>query len=291
MVGDQVLAHYVDGEWRSLLAANLRRVDFAPDGTGMALGWNHPSGMRYLDGEWQPMAGPARLVQALDIVSERDAWAIADTDIYHFDGESWELVASPGALLDIDVLSEDVGWAAGVGGQILRYDGHRWRQVANPTQETISSLSMLSTEEGWAVGQDGLILRCQAGVWERVPGVTNRNLRLVRMASDQEGWAVGAAGQMEARTQEGELQILLHYHNGRWQIEQAPTERDIVALEMISEDDGWMVTEHGTVYRLVDGRWQLSAGLDTPATDLTVLPSGDVWIVGSGGALWRPGSE
>lgn len=275
MAGEEVLAYYSDGMWRSALAPAVPRVvDFAPGGEGWAMG--RGLAMKYTEGKWYVVPETRFRVEALDVVSEQDAWAVGENHIYHYDGTSWKQIASPGRLWDLEMISDDEGWAVGYKGLIVHYDGREWREVTSPTDETILSLSMPSADEGWAVGRDGLMLHYREGAWETVTSPTSEHLRLVAMASPEEGWIVAG---------DGNDQLLLHYRDGAWQPVGTPTYDDFVALEMVSEKEGWALTDQGEIFRYRQGAWWSFVRLNESVADLAVLPSGEMWVVGSRGAI------
>lgn len=83
----------------------------------------------------------------------------------------WEQVNDPGKtwLMDLDMLSSELGWAVGANGTILKYDAGKWLQVESPTTSNLTSIVLLSPVEGWAVGNQPVVfLHLTDGKWRLV---------------------------------------------------------------------------------------------------------------------------
>ncbi|HUS14948.1 MAG TPA: hypothetical protein VM536_07990, partial [Chloroflexia bacterium] len=126
-----------------------------------------------------------------------DVWAVGtyiDTSyhtlIEHWDGGSWQVVASPnpglgGVLYGVDARTATDAWAVGnyyAGSNtyvplILHWDGAQWSIVPNPapgsTTEGLRSVLALAADDAWAVGStagSSLIEHWDGTQWNIVPG-------------------------------------------------------------------------------------------------------------------------
>jgi len=86
------------------------------------------------------------------------------------------------------------GWAAGVGGVIIRWNGTTWNTVTSPTTSYLTTVFMVSASDGWAVGGGGAIIRWNGVSWTSVTSPTINNLYSMSMTSTSDGWAVGNDG-------------------------------------------------------------------------------------------------
>jgi hypothetical protein len=95
------------------------------------------------------------------MLSPSEGWAVGGyccdpwiSTILHYNGTAWEVVSSPTwqALIALDMVSAEEGWAGGLFGDLLHYIEGEWQTVVSPTGERIRDIDMLSANEGWAVG-------------------------------------------------------------------------------------------------------------------------------------------
>jgi len=97
-------------------------------------------------------------------------------------------------LYDVFMVSASDGWAVGLGGTIIRWNGSSWSNVTSPTPYLLESVFMVSASDGWAVGSGGTIIHWDGSSWSNVTSPTTAALRSVFMVSASDGWAVGYGG-------------------------------------------------------------------------------------------------
>jgi hypothetical protein len=183
------------------------------------------------------------------------------------------------SLVSVGLVSSRSAWAVGtfyyyaggVRGVIWHYDGQTWKNVADPSRESLEGVSMLPSGEGWAVGDDGVILHERGNLWQSVPSPTTDTLQSVAMRAADEGWAVGGVYQTP---------ILL-----------GPNSHLLTRVNR----PGWLATGGSIVpdYRItctilhyVSGKWgQVSCPVRYPLLRVKVLPDGEAWAVGMGGEI------
>jgi hypothetical protein len=104
-------------------------------------------------------------------------WKRIDADILGKLGETL-------GLNDVDGFSEKEVYAAGLGGEIWRYDGKRWTAVRSPTNVQINAVRRCG-DHIYMVGGAGVVLRGRHEHFEIVDTETNRtNLYAVEMLAD-----------------------------------------------------------------------------------------------------------
>lgn len=214
-------------------------------------------------------------------------------------GVRWDAQTSPTytGLRDVFMAGPDDGWAVGLGGRILRYNGVSWHHYETlPSGAGLFGLYMLNSNDGWAVGQapgavfPPTILRWNGAVWSVVTptGVAlGDTLQDVYMLSSTEGWAVGGGfiGPTAHTT-------MLKWDGSLWTSvpSGAPTNSSLNAVHMLSPTEGWAVgfgDSNGTLPLIV--RWNGAAwSVVTPPAgiaglnDLYMLSPTDGWAVGFG---------
>ena len=218
-------------------------------------------------------------LESITVVSANNAWAVGSssspptaqhvsqsTFIEHWDGKSWQIVASAdatGSLNAVAAVSATDVWAVGsftqgtttqgsaIGSNlrtlIEHWDGLRWRVVPGPNSAdgngSLNSLVVVSATDIWAVGSfvdaklllsHPLLERWDGTGWQVVP-LQGRNaatlgwLSSVAATSANDVWAVGL-GRSAGETQGHGL--LEHWNGKQWQSEPVP--QGIAMLNSVS---------------------------------------------------------
>jgi len=157
-------------------------------------------------------------------------------------------------FLGVAILSDQVFWAVGSNGKIVRSDnaGGNWVAQKSPTSQNLQSIAAWSPDIAVAGGNEGIMIRTEdAGrrwVFVDVPlsEVANKILR-VRAYPDGTGWAVGEYGTLLKTIDQG-----AHWHRALPEKDQAWND---VA---VSGTHAWLVGEFGQAMRSEDAgaSWQ-----------------------------------
>jgi len=138
--------------------------------------------LRFDGAAWQLVATVPGALNALDMVSDRDGWAVGDV-VYHFDGARWEPVslqgAMPGAFTGVDVDASGHGWIVGSAGAYERIGG-RWidRKASLSVLgrgRSLTSIHIAPDGSAWgeviedSIGGTVQLVHRVAGVWKVVP--------------------------------------------------------------------------------------------------------------------------
>ena len=176
-------------------------------------------------------------------------------------------------LNDIFFVSPTNGWAAGVQGKILHYDGVQWQKEESNTPSNLNGVWFLNDNLGWAVGDAGTILKYENGNWIwQYTGYWGQ-LAKVSFTSPSNGWAVG--------------DHILHYDGTSWSIFSSPALHPLTDVFFVDENHGWaagsstIMKFNGTAWLIED----LPAGLfgfTEPTLYFTDALHG--WMGGSTGA-------
>lgn len=213
--------------------------------------------IEHWDGKsWQPVSSPApgngngRLV-AVAGVSTHDVWAVGSrfpsntgnapsggrrTLIEHWDGKSWQIVASPdgptgyGLLNALTVISPEDIWAAGTSEdayQLLHpllehWNGSIWQVVTTAKSDQINSgtfddIAAISAHDIWVVGRShyageigtrGLVEHWNGSQWQVVAVPANMvSGASVRAVSTRSVWMTG---------QNGTSPFMMHWDGRQW---------------------------------------------------------------------------
>lgn len=258
-------AHY-DGTTWSVVSTNLPG-DLALQGIAMVSateGWavGLSGFLHYTHGQW---------MDARNLLPPRPA-SLATYDSY------------PG-MRGICMLTPTNGWAVGNAGAIWHYDGTSWQSVASPSLETsvaLFSVHMISANEGWAVGgaypgggtaissapyaaviehyiggRWSVFSRPNASIWD---SSGHPSLHAIAMVSASEGWAAGQRVHREIRGSEAAAlvdsahSLMLQYVGGRWTEVAVPDLLTINEIALVAPGEGWAAADGGLLH-LHNGIW------------------------------------
>jgi hypothetical protein len=186
---------------------------------------------------------------------------------------------------DLDMLSDQYGWAAGGGsrtssGRLIGWNRGQWNVEISPIEAALSGIAVVSETEAWAVGLRGTILRWDGFQWSPESSPTTHQLASVSMASADEGWAVG--GYVPRPTNAGqETQVILRWDGQLWQRYREGPGSFLYEVKMLSANDGWIVGRNGTILRWNGTNWRslpVPTRLGVKAVDMITPDHG--WAVG-----------
>ncbi|MCX7874595.1 MAG: protein kinase [Melioribacteraceae bacterium] len=140
----------------------------------------------------------------ISIIREDKIWLAGQQgNIIHFDGVKWVIDEnnykrkpnenfSAGDLHDIQMLNENLGWAVGKQGLILKYENGNWKKYNSPTNDELNKISMLDENFGWIVGDKGTILKFENNQWKKIENIFRVKFNSVKTLSKDKAWIVGA---------------------------------------------------------------------------------------------------
>jgi hypothetical protein len=225
----------------------------------------------------------------------------------HLHAGLWTPVPIPhttGPLSQLTADRPDDVWAIADQRQLAHWNGRRWRMVAtpNPTDVTLTGLSVISRTDAWVVGSafrrdrsTALIEHWNGRVWRRftAPTVGRRTqLTAIAAASPSDVWAFGSYisdNPTGIHTRSGI--VTEHWDGTRWRLVPQPVFHHskhrfmVYAAAMRSSTQGWAVGgDRGTrtIALHWDGNeWRFTS---TPGCceflAATATPQGDAWVAG-----------
>ena len=227
-------AHWNGTQWTYVTAprspdSELFSVAAVASNDVWAVGQDQGELILHWDGtQWGVTPGPDianAVLNGITAVSPSDIWAVgtsnnSETVTLHWDGMTWNRVASPNAgsyrsvLTSVTAVAPDDIWAVGYWatsdshadyhGYTLHWDGTNWAIVPNPTSAGVSlyGVSVAQNNDVWAVGfneQNGgvtsVTMRFDGENWTIVPspdpGFNTTQLYAVAALDLGSTWAVG----------------------------------------------------------------------------------------------------
>ncbi len=212
LAGQSVIVHFDGVSWHTVGFAGTEvsamqqfsSVWGAPSG---AVYFTSRSGQGRREGLWKrgedgfvhPVPGVETfLLRDVQGTSDDDIWAVGDSDILHFDGQSWNVVyrtwladriAPEGVarpkLLRVSAVARDEAWFMGPRGTWLRFDGASFHDVSTDdpamaheqggyfAASTLTKLAGTSCEDYWLFGSGGSLHHDAASTdqtWSFEPG-------------------------------------------------------------------------------------------------------------------------
>jgi hypothetical protein len=290
-------------------------------------GANYYSLIEHWDGSvWSVVASPnfgtSTELSGVSAVSDTDIWAVGTyfsgggghhhSLILHWDGNSWNTVASPDDgqtayfLEDMVALSSSNVWAVGfcqtgtnaVRTRVLHWDGYTWIQVQSPNSGSGNNLLLdvaaVSANNIWAVGyyntgtasdRQPLIQRWDGSQWSIVAsplvGVYSTLIGVAALSAN-DVWAVGSTDDFNT--------LIEHFDGDTWSIVPSPiVGTELFSVSMLSPTDVWAVGTSGVNQPLIehwDGTvWSKVESPTFPSNraelrDVVALSSNDIWAVG-----------
>ncbi len=280
------ILHFQNGVWETTTSPitnsmTLNSISMPSSNEGWATAWGTESPgnfgsrlLRYDGSTWSAVPGLTnQFFRDVSALPGHQVWIAGGGyfsdrygQILHYDGTTMQtqwISGYPYSALGIHMLSPTLGWAVGgasQGSAILKYDGHTWQSVTNPTTGVGTALDFISPSDGWTIGYHGLILHYDGVAWQTVASPTANYLWGISAVASNDVWAVGNNG------------TILHYDGSSWLSVPSPTtQEDLEGISMLSATDGWAVGSHGTILH-----YGPLADTPTPSPSLTpsITPTG-----------------
>lgn len=207
---------------------------------------------------------------------------------------------------DIFFINENVGWASGTDGVILKTStgGLVWLKQESgveleqfggvPIDISLDSIFFIDRYTGWIVGS-GVILYTENGglTWRRQYFGTEHKLLKVFFVDKNNGWAVGYNGKILHTTTGGEKRFGFF---GGWEEQKSDTEVHLYGLHFVDKYTGWAVGADEILHTNDGGKkWQVqSKGLAKHLWAVYFIDKNRGWVGGAnnifytdnGGKTW-----
>ena len=153
------------------------------------------------------------------------------------------------------------GWIAGDGGFLSRTkDGGRtWSPQSVGIRDAINDIYFRGKDDGYLLAGNRIFGSTDGGeTWRELRELQTRDfggampeLYSIRFAGKRKGWVVGNASRGDVITDS----LIIHTGDGgaSWERQLAPVREELIHLDFISEDKGWVVGGGGTILFTRDG--------------------------------------
>jgi photosystem II stability/assembly factor-like uncharacterized protein len=190
------------------------------------------------------------------------------------------------------------GWIAGDGGFLSRTkDGGRtWSSQSVGTTDAINDIYFRSKDDGYLLASNSIFGTTDAGeTWREVRAFQTRDfggaapeLYSIRFSGKRNGWVVGSVSRRDVIA--GSLIIHTGDGGASWERQLAPVREELIHLDFVSDDKGWVVGGSGTILFTRDGgrSWaKQPSGTEATLYHIDFRNDRVGWAVGERGTVLR----
>ena len=219
------------------------------------------------------------------------------------------------------MLNSTDGWAVGLGGVTIHWNGTAWENVTSGVTANLLDVGATYSPYYYAVGASNTIIKWNGTAWENMTIPMTRNIHGIEMynvsASEWCGWAVGSSGTILNYSQStdswgetesptgailydvsvvgaddawavGTFWTIIHWNGTDWQNKTCPKTGDgyLTAIDMVNATDGWAMGYNGTILRWNGTTWNEVASPTTETLNsIFMVDANDGWAVGLHGTI------
>lgn len=190
------------------------------------------------------------------------------------------------------------GWIAGDDGFVSRTEdgGRSWSQQTTGINEAINDIYFRSKDDGYLLA-GGRILNTRDGGagWREIRrflpenfGGASPELYSIRFTSKKKGWVVGSISRHEQVVDS--LVVVTNDGGASWQRLPVPTRGELIHLDFVDDDNGWIVGAAGTVLHTANGGQTWTAqrsGTTSTLYHVDFRNPRQGWAVGEHGTVLR----
>lgn len=218
--------------------------------------------------------------------------------------QSWTTskAGSKGDLISVYFTSSSNGWVAGDDGYLANTNdgGKTWNQKRIETQDSINEIYFRNEDNGYLVAGRKMFKTTDAGrSWKEFrPLGDYKNLNgtpdflSVRFTGKKEGFIVGSLFKVVNGKEVITDSLVLKTLDGgeNWSRLTIPYKKEIIHLDFVNDDYGWMVGDDGLILATTDGgeNWQLQkSGTDLALYNVDFRDKNEGYAVGKKGVVLR----
>jgi photosystem II stability/assembly factor-like uncharacterized protein len=205
---------------------------------------------------------------------------------------------TPGDLNTVYFADSKRGWVGGDNGYLAWTNdgGVNWVQLNVGTKNSISDVYFRGSDKGYLLAGDKVFSSTDGGQTWREDKILLRDdiaegepeLYSLRFANKKNGWIVGSVNKKDAVV--GSL--VLHTRDGGtlWRRVRIPTNVELIHVDFVDEDNGWIVGANGTILATTDGgeNWRFqSSGTTSTLFHIDFKNKNLGWAVGGKGLILR----
>ena len=190
------------------------------------------------------------------------------------------------------------GWVAGDNGflAITKDSGQTWTPLSINTKEAISDIYFRGADKGYVIAGERVFASVDGGESWREETILDKNeltqgtpeLYSLRFANKKNGWIVGSVNKNNAVI----ASLVLHSDDGgkTWRRVRVPTATELIHVDFINENTGWIVGANGTILKTVNAgdTWTAQKSQTTAAIYHVNFRNDNLgWAVGEKGLILR----
>jgi photosystem II stability/assembly factor-like uncharacterized protein len=214
------------------------------------------------------------------IAGRNSVWVLGDTNIFHWDGDSWSQEAPDANGYDFGAIfgfsTQDI-FAGGATGLISRFNGSSWSVGTTDSAQRINGLWGTSPQSVYAVRQGGIISKWDGLEWDTLPSGVSTDINSIWGTGDDDIFAVGDGG------------VILHSEDGgkSWEQQTSGTPADLFGVFAIDPMHIFAVGAGGVARWSQDGKTWIGMTTNTVEDlyDVTMRNRSDAIAVGTNGEI------
>ncbi|TRX60073.1 T9SS type A sorting domain-containing protein [Fulvivirga sp. M361] len=178
-------------------------------------------------------------------------------------------------LYDIAFVTENEGWAIGLEGTMLRYEGSEWKKEASLTGNSFNRITFTSDTEGWAITGEGKIFRYNGTEWS-LNFSAGKALYTLHFLETGEGYVSGSDG------------YIAYYSGSEWT--EGNIGFDVISLASYFSDNknGWISSGAGLMYQFKDSVWsEINIAATGAFFEMDFIAPDNGYAVGFDNTIWH----
>lgn len=209
---------------------------------------------------------------------------------------------SKGDLISVYFTSANTGWVAGDDGFLAHTNdgGKTWNQKKIETQDSINEIYFRNEGNGYLVAGRKMFKTTDGGKsWREFRPLNNYNnlngtpdFLSVRFIGKKEGFIIGSLFKVVNGKEVITDSLVLKSNDGgeNWSRVTVPHKKEIIHMDFINDNIGWMVGDGGLILATVNGgeTWELQrSGTDQPLYNVDFRDKNEGYAVGRRGTILR----
>lgn len=254
--------------------------------------------------EWfEQNSGTNDFLNSISFIDENNGWSIGmntGSVIHTSDGGgTWNTIATGIGtnILDIQFVTNQIGWAVGNGGQIYKSAdaGNKWASQTSITTNNLWSVNFVSENIGYIAGNNIILKTTDSGItwsvsYQSPSGSKGEGFRCIYFLDKNIGWAVGQDWDT------GDAAIFGTTNGGAtWERQSSGVNGiKLQSVHFIDDLNGWTSGEDGTLLSTEDGgqTWiSERTGTDNFLRSVFATDNSNIWAVGVFGLILKNNEE
>jgi signal transduction histidine kinase len=200
--------------------------------------YSYSSDFFRLEGKnWHELANPlANQISTMHLARDGSLWLGGDRELAYHDGRSWKFLPVPdvrAAIVTIAGAANGKTWALTSNNKLFYFDGAAWKQFFK--NRPVYFVWFEHPQHGFALTA-GELFEYRDFEW-RLHSNDAILTKITKLAvlTNGELWGIGPRG------------TVAHFDRHQWSLVPVPTDQDLLDVQMLAPDNGWIVGRHGVI--------------------------------------------